>query len=182
LEIYGFLQQSALQMLTLRPECKTDHQAIHAVNAAAFPSDLEARLVDALRAAGRLVVSHVAELGGQVVGHVAFSPVTVNAETRPSGGIGLGPAAVAPAFQRRGIGMQLIRAGIEVCRQGDFKFIVVLGDPAYYRRFGFAKASAIGLQNEYGADEEFMVLALKPAALADIKGLVKYAPEFALVA
>src|SRR5262249_60709592 len=92
----------------VRPEEADDAAGIFAIHAAAFPTDAEARLVDALRAAGRLAISLVAEDDGRVVGHVAFSPVSVGGAT---GGLGLAPLAVAPGSQRRGIGGGGVRAG-----------------------------------------------------------------------
>ncbi|MCI0640707.1 MAG: N-acetyltransferase [Gemmataceae bacterium] len=92
-------------MTLLRLEQETDQAASHAVHASAFPTAVEARLVDALRAAGRLTVSLVAVDVGQVVGHVALSPVTV---AGAADGLGLAPVAVLPAHQRHGIGGRLV--------------------------------------------------------------------------
>jgi putative acetyltransferase len=160
----------------IRPEQAGDVAAIHAVHASAFPTDAEARLVAAIRTAGRLRVSLVAEDGGLVVGHVAFSPVSLAGAT---GGLGLAPLAVAPDYQRRGIGGLLVRSGLAAAARCGAGFVVVLGDPAYYQRFGFRRASAVGLENEYGADEAFMVLELQPGSLPPGGGLVQYGPEFA---
>ncbi|HEX2989894.1 MAG TPA: N-acetyltransferase, partial [Anaerolineales bacterium] len=97
-------------------------------------------------------------------------------------GLGLAPVAVHPEVQSQGIGSQLIREGLRVCKEMGFDYCVVLGGPKYYRRFGFEKASLHGLQNEYGVDEEFMVIRFEngspPAAMPGT--LVKYAPEFGL--
>lgn len=161
---------------TVRLEEPGDIAAIATVHRAAFPTDLEARLVDALRDAGRLVVSVVAEADGQVVGHVAFSPVTV--EGIDLGGVGLAPLAVLPAWQRRGVGSALVPAGLAACRGLGARFVVVLGEPAYYGRFGFLRADALGLTNEYHPGPEFQVLALVAGGLPS-PGLVRYAPEFA---
>ena len=148
------------------------------MHAAAFPTDAEARLVDALRDARRAVLSLVAEHDGQVVGHVLFSPMHSNRGQ----GLGLAPVAVLPRDQRQGIGAALIRAGIEACRAAGFDYVVVLGDPGYYRRFGFRRALDLGLQNEYGAHDEFMVLELRLGGLAGVAGMVKYCSEFAALA
>jgi putative acetyltransferase len=156
---------------SIRPETESDRDAVFAVHAAAFPSDAEARLVDELRKNGRAMLSLVAEQDGRIAGHVVFSPVT------PGRGLGLAPLAVLPAFQRQGIGGALIRAGIAAA---SADYLVVLGDPAYYRRFGFRRALDIGLENEYGVRDEFMVLELRPGGLAGVRGLVKYAAEFAV--
>ena len=165
-------------MLSIRPEQPADVAAIYAVHAAAFPTDGEARLVDALRAAGRLSVSRVAIEERKVVGHVAFSTVTVAGATN---GVGLGPVAVLPDCQKRGTGERLIRQGLDACRQAGFAFVVVLGEPAYYRRFGFEPAGDWGLVDEYGGGAAFQALELKPNAIPRGAGLVCYAPEFAAV-
>jgi putative acetyltransferase len=163
-------------MTAIRAERAGDAAAIHAVHAASFPTDGEARLVDALRAAGRLVVSRVAVIDGAVVGHVAFSPVSL-----PTG-VGLGPVAVLPAHRRRGLAAALIRDGLAACAADGFGVVVVLGDPLYYGRFGFAPASRWGLVDEYGGGDAFQALELSPGAIAaGGRGLVRYAPEFAAV-
>ena len=163
----------------IRRERTADAVATFAVHAAAFPTDAEARLVDALRASGRAAVSLVAEVDGAVVGHVLFSPVSVEGSPALPIGVGLAPLAVLPGDQRRGVGARLIRSGLEACRRAGFGFAVVLGAPGYYRRFGFRRALDDRLQNEYGVDEEFMALELRPGALGGVLGVVRYAPEFA---
>jgi putative acetyltransferase len=173
-----------MKTVAIRPETSEDREAIFDVHAAAFPTDAEARLVNALRANGKVVVSLVAEVDAAVAGHVLFSPVLVAVEfsTAPTLGVGLAPLAVRPEFQRRGIGARLVDAGLDACRRAGFAFVVVLGEPRYYRRFGFQRALPHGLRNEYGADEEFMALDLHPRALTGVSGIVKYATEFASVA
>jgi putative acetyltransferase len=160
----------------LRPERTSDHPAIHALHVASFPTEGEARLVAALRSAGHLSVSLVAELAGRVVGHVAFSPVGLPGAT---GGVGLAPVAVLSAFRGRGIADQLIRAGLGACRQADAGFVVVLGDPAYYSRFGFLPARGWGLRDVYGGGDAFQALELRPGAIPSEGGQVDYAAEFA---
>lgn len=164
--------------MNVRSEEPADHGAIHAVHTASFPTVGEARLVDALRAAGRLWVSMVAEEQREVVGHVAFSPVSVPDATD---GVGLGQVAVLPAFRRRGIAERLIREGLAVCRELKHGFVVVLGDPGYYRRFGFTLAESWGLRDEYGGGDAFHALELRPGAIPGRGGVVRYAPEFAAV-
>lgn len=162
----------------IRAENARDLDGIHSVNVAAFPTADEADLVDRLRSNGTLSVSLVAENDGVIVGHVAFSPVTVETSTSTGSGVGLAPVAVSPAHQRTGIVGRLIRLGLEQCRQAGYAYVVVLGDPAYYRRFGFETAAAKGLVNEYGAHDEFMVLELIEGSLRSVRGLVKYGAEF----
>lgn len=163
-------------MLTIRTEQPGDIDAIRRVHEAAFPTPDEARLVDALRAMGQLLISLVADDGGDVTGHIAFSPVRVGNE---GGGVGLAPLAVLPARQGRGIGSRLIREGLEICKHNGYGFVVVLGHPLYYPRFGFVRASTHGLGNEYGAAEAFMVQELRPNGLPKAGGLVRYGPAFA---
>jgi putative acetyltransferase len=166
-------------VITIRPERPGDEAAIRAVHGAAFPSDDEARLVDRLRASAQARVSLVAEVAGAVVGHILFSPVSLVAPPASGQGLGLAPLAVLPGHQRRGVGSALVREGLAACRQQGHPFVVVLGHPGYYPRFGFRRASALGLGNEYGADEAFMVLELQPGAVPEGGGLVRYGPEFA---
>ena len=131
---------------TIRPERAGDEAAIHGVVAAAFDghphSDgSEPGIVDALRADGDLAISLVAEEGGAIVGHVAFSPVSVSDGSQ--GWFGLGPAAVDPARQGEGIGTALIERGLDLLRDRGAAGCVVLGNPAYYARFGFAHDPAL---------------------------------------
>ena len=131
---------------TIRPERVGDRSAIQGVVAAAFDghphSDgSEPGIVDALRADGDLAISLVAEEGGAIVGHVAFSPVSVSDGSQ--GWFGLGPAAVDPARQGEGIGTALIERGLDLLRDHGAAGCVVLGDPAYYARFGFAHDPAL---------------------------------------
>jgi putative acetyltransferase len=165
----------------VRNERPDDAAAIRDVHVVAFPTDAEACLVEAFRISNRLLVSLVAVGAGRVVGHIAFSPITVNTLHAAIGGVGLAPMAVILDYQRRGIGSQLIRAGLAACTRAGYAFAVVLGAPSYYIKFGFARASNYGLGNEYGAEDAFMVLALRPDGIPTTPGIVCYAPEFALV-
>lgn len=163
----------------VRPESAADIPAVFAVHAAAFPTDAEARLVNRLRARGDAYLGFVAVDGGEVVGHVAFSPVTVVEPDSPARGLGLAPIGVLPAHQRRGIGGALIRDSIGVIRAAGWPFVVLLGHPEYYPRFGFRKAGEVGLRDEYGGGDAFMVLELTPGGVPAGGGLAKYGPDFA---
>ncbi len=164
---------------TIRAEQVGDATAIYSLHCAAFPTDAEARLVDRLRANGHARISLVAEADGALVGHILFSPVSIVGHLCNGSGLGLAPVAVLRTHQRMGIGSKLVREGLAACREAGYRFIVLLGHPAYYPRFGFQKASLVGLRNEYGADEAFMVMELQPGSLPDGGGLVKYGTEFA---
>lgn len=160
----------------IRLERPEDVDAVYAVNLESFPSPAEARLVDALRSNGNLTASLVAVLGERVIGHVGFSPVSVaNAEH----GYGLAPLAVSEESRRQGIGDRLVRAGLEQIASRGGRFVVLLGDPAYYQRFGFQAASGFGLQDEYGGGDAFQVLALSAGGIPNGAGLVRYSREFA---
>ncbi len=161
--------------MILRPETQADQAAIRALTAAAFDghphSDgSEPRIIDALRDAGALTLSLVAELDGRIVGHAAFSPVEWSAQP---GWFGLGPVSVAPAHQGQGIGGRLIETGLGDLRRNGARGCVVLGDPAYYTRFGFAQDPRLtypGLPPEY-----FMALSFGPITGT---GPVRYDPSF----
>jgi putative acetyltransferase len=160
----------------IREEQTMDVEQVRFVLQAAFSTEAESKLVDALRANGKAIISLVAVCGEEVLGHILFSPVT----TTPPGearGIGLAPVAVLPGVQSQGIGSHLILAGLQICQDLEYDYCVVLGDPAYSHRFGFETASESGLENEYGAGEEFMVIHFTDQEAA---GVVQYAPEFAM--
>ncbi|MEN5053058.1 N-acetyltransferase [Brevundimonas naejangsanensis] len=161
--------------MILRPETKTDRAAIRALTAAAFDghphSDgSEPRIIDALREADALTLSLVAEVDGQVVGHAAFSPVQWPGE---GDWFGLGPVSVAPDRQNQGIGRQLIEAGLADLRRGCARGCVVMGDPAYYSRFGFVQDPRLTYPGP--PPEYFMALGF---GLIEGSGHVRYHPAF----
>ncbi len=167
-------------MSEFRFESPTDITAIQDVHRQAFhPSSDESSLVDLLRKAHKTPVSWVALFDRRIVGHILFSEVMIlPAPTAMIRALGLGPIGVLPAYQNQSIGSQLINHGLHDCQQKGYDFVVVLGDPHFYTQFGFSGAKAYQLENEYGADEAFMVLELREGALDGIQGLVKYQPEF----
>lgn len=164
--------------ITIRDEAPQDVEAVYRVNQQAFETEAEAELVDMLRINGKAVISLVADTNGLIVGHVLFSPVTIEPPIANWNALGLAPLAVSPEWQRQGIGKELVKHGIERCRSLGIELLVVLGHPDYYPIFGFHKASDFGITNEYQADEAFMILELVPGTLHRSGGLVKYAPEF----
>ena len=159
--------------MIIRDETAGDEAGIRAVLVAAFPTPAEADLVEALRRDGDTVSSLVAEAGGTIVGHALFSRMAA-----PFRALGLGPVAVSPARQRTGVGSRLIEAGLTRAAADGYDAVFVLGDPAYYRRFGFDPALAEGFSSPY-AGPHFMVTSLGDAPLPAIRGTVAYAPAFA---
>lgn len=164
----------------IRREGEGDSRAIWHVHSQAFDGDLEARLVDKLRDADRVILSLVAVVEGQVVGHVLFSPVTVEPHPGESRWAVLGPIGVLPAHQGQGIGSRLVREGLAGCRSRGFEAVILLGAPGYYSRFGFVRASDFGLTSEYGSGPEFQAVELTKGALSPSgeTRLVRFAPEF----
>ncbi|HEX6186161.1 MAG TPA: N-acetyltransferase [Pyrinomonadaceae bacterium] len=166
-------------MLTVRAETPEDYAAVRRVNELAFESAGEADLVDALRAGAAPCVSLVAEEEGRVVGHILFSPVTVESAGGDWGAMGLAPMAVLPERQGQGVGSALVREGLKECARLGHEVVFVLGHENYYPRFGFRTAAREGVGCEFPAPEEnFMVVELRPGALGGRTGLVRYAPEF----
>ena len=165
--------------IVVREERPADVAAVRAVVTRAFGRPDEAYLVELLRAAGKALVSLVAERDGRVAGHVLFSPVALDGAPPASG---LAPLAVLPDAQRQGLGAALVLAGLARCRAAGHAFVVVLGDPDYYGRFGFVAAERHGLASEYDAPPgAFQVIELVPGTLGANPGVVRYAPEFAAV-
>ncbi len=166
-------------MVIVRPENPADGPAIRAVNVAAFGGPAEAGLVDLLRRRGKLLLSLVAVEAGSVVGHAAFSRVRLRDVRSHALGAGLGPMAVRPDRQRGGVGTLLVERGLELCRVQGVAYVVVLGHPGYYPRFGFRPAPQYGLRCAYEAPEgAFMALELVGGTLRGLWGVVLYEPEF----
>jgi putative acetyltransferase len=164
-------------MVEVREERPGDAAAIRSVHLAAFPTPSEAELVEQLRSDGRTAVSLVAEDDGKIVGHVLFSRMSVDADGRELRGLGLAPVAVVPDRQRTGIGSALIEAGIDRARSAGAQIIFVLGEPAYYGRFGFDPKSAAPFASPYaGPYFQARVMDDVPQPSA---GRADYAPAFA---
>jgi putative acetyltransferase len=163
----------------IRPFTASDADSVFEVHRRAFSGRTEeSRIVQRVHDAGEAVVSLVAVVHGQVVGHVLFSPTALDGQGERLELVGLGPVGVRPENQNEGVGSSLIRRGREECREAGVDAVVVLGDPQYYARFGFERASEYGLGNEFGADEAFMVEPLREGALDDVAGVVTYHPAF----
>jgi len=167
--------------IEIRRERPGDEAGIRMVNECAFAQPNEADLVDAVRTAGAATLSLVAVLKDELVGHILFTPVTVQSPKGDFEAVGLAPMAVMPGLQRNGIGSQLVSRGLAELRAAGHEVVVVVGHAEYYPRFGFVKASGYGIRWEHQVpDEVFMALELKPGALRGLGGgVVRFRAEFA---
>lgn len=165
--------------MIIRLEKPEDQIGIRHINTEAFDTDAEANLIDALRKSGIPLISLVAEQNGELVGHILFSPVTLEADNYSISIAGLAPMAVAPAFQKREIGSMLVEEGLKYCEKAGYAAVVVLGHPDYYPRFGFIPSVNYGIKSEFDVPAEvFMAKELRKGALADCNGIVKYHKVF----
>lgn len=165
----------------IRAEKEEDAEAIHEVNRLAFGQEDESLLIGRVRNSSRFIpeLSLVAVKKKKVVGHILFSPVSIETKRGDIPALSLAPMAVLPAFQNQGIGTMLVREGLARCRRLGHNIVVVIGHPGYYPRFGFIPARPKGLEVDFPVpDEAFMVSELIPKALDGVKGTVKYPPEF----
>ena len=166
--------------VAIRSEAREDRAAIWNVNQATFGSDAEANLVDAVRDSGFVEVSLVAEVKGEIVGHILFSRIAITAKVGSRDALSLAPLAVLPGYQRQGIGSALIEAGLDACRGKGHRIVVVLGHPEFYPRFGFSAKLAQPLESPFGGGETWMALELVPGALEEVEGRVEYSPPFSV--
>ena len=162
--------------VSIRPELPQDYAAIHVVTEIAFrdvehSDGSEPRIVDRLREDGDLTLSLVAEDGDQIVGHIAFSPVSVT--DGAEGWYGLGPVSVIPELQKQGIGFRLVQRGIADMRELGARGIVLLGSPEYYARFGFKHEPQLAYP---GPPPEYFQSLVLEGELP--RGEVRYAPAF----
>jgi putative acetyltransferase len=167
-------------MVAVRKEKPEDIKQIFSVNEQAFGVSTEAEIVDELREKCPNTLSLVAEDDGEIVGHIFFSPVEIEWSGDVIRGMGLAPMAVRPDKQRQGIGSQLVKAGLEILKEQGCPYIIVLGHPEYYPKFGFEPASKYGLtcQWEGVPDDAFMVIVMDTSSLLGVKGVAKYRDEF----
>ncbi|MET0556074.1 MAG: N-acetyltransferase [Vicinamibacteria bacterium] len=170
-------------MTTVRQERKGDRAAIGRVVTAAFGRKDEARLVEALRASDAWVpeLSLVAEEGRTAVGYVALTRASIRTVGGDVGLLALAPLAVAPDWQRRGIGGQLVQQALQIASARGERGVVLVGHPSYYPRFGFVPAAPLGLTSVFAQGEHapaFQVRELKAGALTGVEGPVLYALAF----
>jgi putative acetyltransferase len=172
---------------------KNEIDAVYSLLEQAFGRSEEANLVKVLRERGMICLSLVALFnespltplgkgGTQVVGYIAFSPVTIGTENPNIKVVGLAPLAVLPAYQRQGIGSKMVEKGLSELASSGYDAVVVLGEPEFYQRFGFQQSTMYGIRYTPDIPEQyFMVLSLRSGALLGKTGVVEYQPEFGQV-
>lgn len=167
-------------MITIRIERPEDIPHVRIINEKAFEQPTEANIVDKLRQSCPDGLSLVAEKDNHMVGHILFSPVVVENTRQRVEGMGLAPMAVLTDRQRQGIGSSLVRRGLDILRERSCPFIIVLGHPDFYPRFGFEIASKHGLSSQWEGvpDEAFMVLILDDNIMEGVSGIARYRDEF----
>lgn len=166
---------------SIQAEGVNDREGIWAVNVATFGRKGEADVVDQLRDNCLVFISLVAKIDEKVIGHVLFTPVQlIQMENWLIEGMGLAPLAVLPAYQNQGVGTALCREGLSRVATFGYPFVVVLGDPSYYQRFGFERASDYGVRSAFEdvPEDAFMIKILKPNVMNGTQGVVYYREEF----
>ena len=166
--------------MLIRPEQPSDYDSIQTINIEAFADhpfsqQTEHLIVNALRDSNALTISLVAEDDNKVVGHIAFSPALINGTDLKW--FTLGPVAVSPDHQRKGIGSQLIKDGLKALRQLGAHGCLLVGDPNYYNRFGFLHSQHLSVHDVPA--EYFMCL---PFTSEVPKGVVTHHPAFSVTA
>lgn len=166
--------------MIVRHENPKDFPQVHSLNELAFGQPVEANLVDKLREACPDALSLVAEDKGHVVGHILFTPTVIDNNRQPIRGMGLAPMAVLPESQKQGIGSQMVRKGLEILRERVCPFVIVLGHPEYYPRFGFDVASKHNIRSQWDGipDEAFMIIICDHNAMKTARGVARYRDEF----
>ncbi|MEW8256945.1 MAG: N-acetyltransferase [Candidatus Thiodiazotropha taylori] len=165
-------------MIEIRKEEAKDREAIHQLNSVAFDNGPEAMLVDKLRDTCQDYLSFVAVEAGSVIGHILFTPASM--QDSSAVGMGLAPMAVLPSHQGEGIGTRLVRYGLDYLRDADCPFVIVLGHPDYYPRFGFELASKYQIYSQWEGvpDDAFMIAVFDQAVIPRHGGVARYRDEF----
>lgn len=167
--------------LKIRQETEKDYSEITTVNDSAFSQKNEGILIEKLRQTEKFIpgLSLVAELNDEIIGHILFYPVVVQSATSRFYTLSLGPMAVAPEYQRKGIGSQLVIEGLKEAKKLGHKSVIVLGHSDFYPRFGFKPASQWNIRAPFDApDEAFLALELVEGELKGKSGTVEYPEEF----
>jgi len=167
-------------MIEIREELPEDGPAVRTVNEEAFGQPEEASVVEKIRANCPDVLSLVALDEGEIVGHILFSPATIETDQGLVEGMGLAPMAVQPDHQRQGIGSALVRRGIDLLAGRACPFVIVLGHQEFYPRFGFERACTYDLQSQWEGvpDEAFLILFFDKRLKTQAGGIARYRDEF----
>ena len=167
-------------MVAIRFEQPKDIDEIRLLNYKAFGQPEEGRIVDKLRKSCNEILSLVAILKNKIVGHIMFSPVTIETQEGIIEGMGLAPMAVLPEFQNQRIGSKLVKEGLRIIRNTTCPFVIVIGHEKYYPRFGFQRASKYGLKSQWKGvpDDAFMAMIFNDSVMKGVSGIVKYRDEF----
>jgi len=166
-------------LIEVRFERPKDIDEVRLLNDKAFGQPVEGRIVDKLRKSCNGILSLVAISNNKIVGHIMFSPVTIETQSGNIEGMGLAPMAVSPELQNQGIGSKLVKEGLLIINNSTCSFVVVLGHEKYYPRFGFQRASKYGLKSQWEGvpDEAFMAMILNDSVMKEVSGVVRYRNE-----
>ncbi|MDN5215062.1 N-acetyltransferase [Fulvivirgaceae bacterium BMA12] len=167
-------------MITIREESNGDLIAIRKINDKAFGRPQEGRVIDKLRESDSQVLSLVAEIDNNIVGHIFYSTAVIACNNERIVGMGLAPMAVLPAYQKQGIGKLLINESLDVLKKKRVTFIIVLGHEAYYPKFGFEVASKYNIKCQWDdvPNEAFMILILDKEKMSNVHGVAKYSDQW----
>jgi putative acetyltransferase len=167
-------------VIDIRVERQEDRSQVRMLNELAFEQPVEADLIEKLRQTCPAFLSLVAEDGKIIVGHILFTPVLIEASGRNVEGMGLAPMAVMPDRQRQGIGSMLAKRGLEMLHEQRCPYVIVLGHPEYYPRFGFERASKHNLKSQWDGvpEEAFMIVVFDGNSLQNAGGVARYRDEF----
>ncbi|UCG71217.1 MAG: N-acetyltransferase [Thermoplasmata archaeon] len=164
----------------IRQEQKSDHQKVYDINKQAFNQENESKLIEKIRNGENFVpeLSLVAELNGEIVGHILFSKIKIIGDAEYES-LSLAPMAVAPKHQKQGIGGELVKTGLETAKKLGFESVILVGHSDYYPRFGLKKSSLWGIKCPFEVpDEAFMAIELVEDSLKNKKGYVQFPKEF----
>jgi len=167
--------------MIIRHEKKSDYSTIYEINKLAFNGENESKLIQTLRKSENFNknLSLVAVNGEKIVGHILFTPITIETKEKSFLALALAPLAVHPEFQNQGIGSLLIKQGLNACERLKYGIIIVIGHPKYYPRFGFIPAINKGLKVPFEVREEaFLVKENISGSLNGVEGTVKYPQPF----
>lgn len=161
--------------IVINKESTCDFDQVWNLNLLAFGRDDEARLVDELRNTGIPYISLIAKKNLEIIGHIMFTRVVLTDYESNLNIMGLGPMAVMPEFQGKGIGSKLVKSGLTECGNSGSDAVVVLGHPEYYPRFGFVPSVIYDIHSEYDVPSDaFMIMELMPGVLSGKRGIIKY--------